>query len=198
MVAQLLLEPGDPGLLVAVLTALAVVAGLGAVLVAWRGWDSSVRRQRTLERELAASRTQVDDLARAVEKLSVELHDSRTSGRPRDYLITSFTPGVPEPAQQPPRVVGVVPPRVGEAVEDRLVAALVGSHEGTSVPGRTAGVLLRSVALAHGVRRALSPDVLDRAAAEAQVARRRSRRLRKQELREVRRVLRVVKREGAA
>ena len=55
---------------------------------------------------------------------------------------------------------------------------------------RAVDLAVQGVALAHGVRRALNPETLDRAAAEAHVARRRSRRVRRAEVREARRLVR--------
>ena len=70
-------------------------------------------------------------------------------------------------------------------------------HQGvSSVHDRAVDLAVQGVALAHGVRRAVSPATLDRAAAEAHVARRRARRTRRAELREARRLVRHVRASG--
>lgn len=76
------------------------------------------------------------------------------------------------------------------AVETRVVTALA-RHQGvSSLRDRAVDLGVQGVALAHGVRRALSAETLDRAAAEAHVARRRARRVRRAEVREARRLVR--------
>ncbi len=79
---------------------------------------------------------------------------------------------------------------LARAMETQVVAALA-RHQGvSSLRDRAVDLGVHGVALAHGVRRALSAETLDRAAAEAHVARRRSRRVRRAEVREARRLVR--------
>lgn len=76
------------------------------------------------------------------------------------------------------------------AVETHVVAALARQQGVSAIRDRAVDLGVQGVALAHGVRRALSAETLDRAAAEAHVARRRSRRVRRAEVREARRLVR--------
>jgi hypothetical protein len=85
---------------------------------------------------------------------------------------------------------------VGRVLQEQLVGALARQQDVSRLRARAVDVVVRTVALGAGVRRALSPDVLDRAAAEAHVARRRSRRERRRELREARRVVRGARDHG--
>ena len=177
-----------------------VVALLVAlVLVSRRASAERAGRQR-LEQELAGARTDVAALGRRLDDLGHEVLQTRETAeraaarsaqlaaRPeQDFLITSL--GHPDPVAPSSRQVAVRRP--SSVLEERLVQ--VASRHGGSRPGAAATrLLVHAAAVGHGVRRALSPDVLDRAAAEATVARRRSRRDRKRELREARRVLRTV------
>jgi hypothetical protein len=141
----------------------------------------------------------VEALSGRVAELAEELVETRrTAAADHEYVITSFgAPGVagPERSDLEETRRGVLeaqllaPGRtpVGRRLEDRLVDTVAGRGRST---GPLVDLVVRTVALGHGVRRALTPDNLDRAAAESQVARRRSRRDRRRELREARRLLR--------
>jgi hypothetical protein len=113
----------------------------------------------------------------------------------REYVITSL--GDLDDGEHPAQVARLAAaparPAVGMILEQQLVGALAKQRDQSLLRARAVDVVVRTVALGHGVRRALSPDVRDRAAAEAHVARRRSRRERKREEREARRLLRAVK-----
>ena len=145
-----------------------------------------------LQDGLQRSQEQVEALSRRVEDLSDEVRTAQQAtdlaAADREYVITTLhqaTLSTDEPAQP----LTHVPLHV----EERLVEGL-GRIDRASLVGRRvveAGVSV--IATVHGVRRALQAEHLDRAAAEAHVARRRSRRQRRQELREAKRLLRAVK-----
>jgi hypothetical protein len=176
----------------------AVLVGAGALLalgllgLAARARSRAAAERRLLEEGLRRSREQVDALAGRVEELSAQVDTARratdSAAADREYVITTLhqaTLSTDEPAQP----LAHVPLHV----EERLVEGL-GRIDRASLVGRRvveAGVSV--IATVHGVRRALQAEHLDRAAAEAHVARRRSRRQRRQELREAKRLLRAVK-----
>jgi hypothetical protein len=145
-----------------------------------------------LQDGLQRSQEQVEALSRRVEDLGDEVRTAQQAtdlaAADREYVITTLhqaTLSTDEPAQP----LAHVPLHV----EERLVEGL-GRIDRASLVGRRvveAGVSV--IATVHGVRRALQAEHLDRAAAEAHVARRRSRRQRRQELREAKRLLRAVK-----
>jgi hypothetical protein len=195
----------DPVALTAALVAVGVVAAalLVATVVLVRATRATrmvqAERER-LDRELGASRDEVDRLGRRVAELADEIGETRrAAAEDRDYVITSFTGG---DAGRPVARRALLPydderprPAAARVVEDQLVGVLARHRDGSRLRARAVDLAVRTIALSHGVRRALSPDVLDRAAAEAHVARRRSRRERRRELREARR---LVRREDAA
>ncbi len=143
-----------------------------------------------LEDGLQRSQQQVEALSDRVEALSDEVRTARqasvAAAADREYVITTLNEvaGVPpaSPAQHP--VVHA---------EERLVEGLGRIDRGSLVGRRVVEAGVSVIATVHGVRRALQPEHLDRAAAEAHVARRRSRRQRRAELREAKRLLRAVK-----
>ena len=187
----------------------ALILGVGAAVVAALVVLALVlasrrdRRSRLhLEQQLAGSRREMDQLVEQVEHLAAEVADrSRRAADDHEYVITTLT----EAAQVTGRSAddlrtlgrsGAAPDPVvsaSRALEEQAVARLSTLDTSTRL-----GVLLTSggvkaVALGHGLRRALTRDNIDRAAAEAHVARRRSRRTRRQELREARRLLRAMR-----
>ncbi len=180
--------------------AVLVVVGLVVTLVLLR---AAARRRRATATALAASRAQVDALGRRVEDLATEVDRTRAeveraeqrarlSEADREYVITTLAAGAPD--DRP--VVGGPPqhrPPAVHQLQEQLVRVLADQQQRSPLRARAVDVAVRTVALGHGVRRALQVDNLDRAAAEAHVARRRSRRLRKQEVREARRLLRQVR-----
>lgn len=180
---------------------IAVVCAAGAVLMVLASAlvvarRRSLARRAELARELAASQEAVRQLATRVEELSDDMVTTRRDAE-RAYLITSLSEhdAVLDTAavRQVPRADRAATPRSAEvtrALEEQLVATLARQRAVSGVRARAVDVAVRTVALGHGVRRALQPEVLDRASAEAHIARRRSRRLRKRELREARRLLR--------
>jgi hypothetical protein len=180
---------------------LLVLLVLTAVVVVIR---SGRARRAQQAAELDRSRAEVESLTRRVEELSQDVDRNRRAAlEDREYVITSLAEAergeLRDRRTGAGRVVlspnGPVPDRrpLGELVEDHLVAGLARNQDGSAFRSRAVDLVVRTVALGHGVRQALSPDNLDRAAAEAHVARRRSRRVRKRELREARRLLRVVR-----
>lgn len=177
--------------------ALAAAALVATVLLARRAG----RRRSVLDAELERSRAEVDDLGRKVEELSDAVSRARRDAEEdREYVITSLSGD--RDVDVPPRLgsQGQVPvpgrppvgrPPLGRLVEDTLVATLARQPRASAVRARAVDVVVRTVAVTSGLRRALSPDVLDRAAAEAHVARRRSRRHRRRQEREARRIVRT-------
>ena len=193
----------EPGALVGAAVALAVVAAL-AVLLLVRSRRSVRARREALTADLARSRADVEALSRRVTDLADELRETRqVAAADHEYVITSLGGETDLGGEDPSvRVVDALllrprRPPLGRVLEDRLVGAL-SRQDGTGASARLSGLVVRTVALGHGVRRALSPDILDRAAAESQVARRRSRRARRKELRDARRLLRSVKAQDVA
>lgn len=190
---------GPAGIAVVVVVALALVAAVAAVGVAVRTRRAARRELAARDTALAASQGALDDLSRRVEGLADEVAQSRQAVAEREYVITTLASELTEPDLPPRRDVVAVPARpglvrtVGAQAEERIVAFLGSTALAPRVRAGVTEGLVRGVALAHGVRRALSADVLDRAAAEAHVARRRSRRIRRQELREAQRLLRQLK-----
>ncbi len=193
-------------------TTLGLTALLLLVLVARRGQRRrSAAHVEAYEQQLARSQQQIDRLGARVDELSADVARAgtvaRTSEAPRaeQYLITTLAEvvddGEPDTFPRRPSREVAVPepgrrPQVGAALEGRLVGALA-RHQGvSSVRDRAVDLAVQGVALAHGVRRAMSPEILDRAAAEAHVARRRSRRARRAEVREARRLVRHLRASG--
>lgn len=185
---------GQAGLFAAAGVVLLVVLGLALL---------AVRRARAAElvtaAELARSRAVADSVSQRLDELVGQLAEvrrdtDRARERQPEYVITSLVSAddvsqlLPEVGQR----------SAAEALEDQLVDALARHRGHSPLRARVVDVVVRTVALGHGVRRALSPDVLDRAAAEAHVARRRSRRDRRREVREARRLLRAVREQTAA
>ena len=185
----------ETGALVGTAAAVLAVVALVAVVLVVRAGRAGRARREALAADLARSRADVDALSRRVTDLADELRETRrAAAADHEYVITSLggeiEPTVVDALLLPQR--GLVQRRVelGRLLEDRLVHTLSRRSSWSAVRLRDAAV--RTVALGHGVRRALSPDILDRAAAESQVARRRSRRNRRRELRDARRLLRSV------
>jgi hypothetical protein len=191
----------DP-LVALALTAATTLGLIALVLVVRRG-----RRRRTAAlaeaaAQLARSQQQIDRLEARVEELSADVARAESvarTRRPEQYVITTLSDVVGDdtdgasPRQSREVAVPSAPPRrpqLGAALEGRIVGSLA-RHQGvSSVRDRAVDLAVQGVALAHGVRRALNPETLDRAAAEAHVARRRSRRVRRAEVREARRLVR--------
>ena len=177
--------PDAPDVMVVVACVLAACAATVAVVLLTRSWR---RRRAALDAALLRSREEVESLSRKVEELTQEVvRARRTAERDREYVITSLTEE--EPRRLDPRAVHsseLVPaterPAVGRLLEDQLVLALARQPD-SAVRRRWTDLAVTAVALGHGVRRAMSADVLDRAAAEAHVARRRSRRERRRQVR---------------
>ena len=186
----------SPGAAVVVACVLALSAGV-AVAVAWS--RTTRRRREAFDAALDRSRHEVELLSRKVTELSDEVvRARRTADQDREYVITSLgsesgtalgaaTAEGGRPLARPATESGRQP--VSRALEDQLVEALARQPRTSRVRARAVDLAVRSVAFGHGVRRALSADVLDRAAAEAHVARRRSRRERRRQLRDARRVV---------
>jgi hypothetical protein len=145
------------------LSALAAVAVVVAVAVlASAAAGRRTRAElRSCRAEIAALTARVDDLA----------HRSADPGSDRheDYVITAL-----------PAAAAPVPPVVGDA---RVGAGFVSVATGES--------LVRLVSLAHGVRRALSPENRNRIRFEMRRELRRARKQRRRDIREAQRHLRT-------
>ncbi|QIK66628.1 hypothetical protein G7072_09985 [Nocardioides sp. HDW12B] len=199
--------------LVTLLLAVAGTLGLIALVVLVRRASRrrAAERAHEHEQQLARSQERIERLEGRLEALSKDVEQVTTGTRPDsgargprsgDYLITSL----PEHDDDRPvrgerrdevavtevevRSGTTLAAAVAATLETQVVAALA-RHQGvSSLRDRAVDLGVQGVALAHGVRRALSAETLDRAAAEAHVARRRSRRVRRAEVREARRLVR--------
>jgi hypothetical protein len=197
-VARAVTLDGVPALAAAVAACLLCAALAMLVLVRAR------RRKAALDAELDRSRHDVETLSRKVAELSDEVGRARRrADLDREYVVTSLgreddlagedgEVAGPRPATAIDQLAGG-PARVpvGKMVEDQLVQALARQPAGSAARDLAVQLVVRTVAVGHGVRRALSPEVRDRAMAEANVARRRSRRERKRQVREARRLVRA-------
>lgn len=199
--------------LVTLLLTVAATLGLIALVVLLRRASRrrAAERAREHAQQLARSQDRIDRLEDRIEALAKDVEQASSAPRqgsaargPRsgDYLITSLVEHDDDRPVRGGRRDEVAVPEaevrssttlvaaVAGAVETQVVAALA-RHQGvSSLRDRVVDLGVHGVALAHGVRRALSAETLDRAAAEAHVARRRSRRVRRAEVREARRLVR--------
>jgi hypothetical protein len=170
-----------------------LVAVLLVVLVVLARDRAAARRDReALAAELARSQARLGALDERVTELTGAVAAARASAeearRSSGYVITALAPrDEPAPALTP-----------GRAVEERVVDLLARDARPSSRHDRMVAVAVRTIAFGHGLRHTLSGEVLDRAAAEAHVARRRSRRERRRDEREARRLVRQVRRSAAA
>jgi hypothetical protein len=205
----------DPlvALVVTAVAASALVVGSGLLLA--RALRRRARSRRLAhEQQMAASAAQIARLGEQVEALSADVaraeatrRASARTARAEEYVITTLAGtlagaesaaaraavDVPGGADADLRPASRTSSRPRLDLEGQLVGALARQRGTTAVRERAVEIVVHGVALAHGVRRALRPDTLDRAAAEAHVARRRSRRLRRAEVREARRLVRVLR-----
>jgi hypothetical protein len=199
--------------LVVTVTAASALAVGSALLVLGVMRRRARSRALAYEQQLAASAAQIERLGEQVEELSADVarveaarRATARSVRAEEYVITTLADTlagaesaaaahavdevpVAGAAGRSPR--GPARPRLD--LEGQLVGVLARQRGTTMVRDRAVELVVHGVAVAHGVRRALRPDTLDRAAAEAHVARRRSRRLRRAEIREARKLVRVLR-----
>lgn len=182
-----------------------LVAGALVLLTAVLARRRAARSRRQLEERLAESQREVAELARAVAGLSRAVETSRRAATAeRAHVITTLAEAADAAelgaARQPlaePAIRPVTGAAVAEVLEEQVVSRLADVDTTRPWGARLAGAGVKALALGHGVRRALSEENRDRAAAEAHVARRRSRRTRRQELREARRLLRALRSQQA-
>jgi hypothetical protein len=164
----------------------AVLAALGAGAFALR---SGRRSRAELEAELGAARDDVDALNQRVEALAAHVDQARREAAEKA-----------RPQEVPPFVItGIVdvPSDAAAPREAQLVHAI---EEGRPlwVPAKPLHeVLVKTVALGHGVRIALSPEKRDRIVLEMSAEVRRSRRQRKAEMKAVRKYLRQRRKSAA-
>lgn len=193
-----------PTQLVGLAAALCAVALLSTALLVV-SVRRSVRSRQLLEAQLAQSRQEVSELARAVAGLSRQVESAQRAGvAEREYVITTLAEaagvaelGAPGQSFAQPSIRPVTGAAVVEVLEEQAVSRLAEVDTSRPWGARLADAGVKALALGHGVRRALSEENRDRAAAEAHVARRRSRRTRRQELREARRLLRALRAQQA-
>lgn len=172
-----------------------LVAALLVVLVVTGRVRAAARRDReAMVAELVRSQARLEALDEQVAVLSGAVAEARASAeearRSSGYVITALAPReefLPAP----------VPP-TSRLVEERVVDLLARDSRPSIRHDRVVAVAVRTLALGHGLRRTLSADVLDRAAAAAHIARRRSRRERRRDEKEARRLVRQVRRGAAA
>jgi len=178
------------------LVVLACLLGCGCAVAAAMLVRASRVRRRRLDAELSRSQAEVDALHERLDRLTAEMAEARREAEVerrhdqehREYVITSLAvTGSPPEERVAPRA------SASQVLEDQLVDTLARQQGRSPVRTRAVDAVVRTVALGHGIRRALTPENLDRAAAEAHVARRRSRRTRRQEMREARRLVRAVR-----
>lgn len=175
----------------------ALVAAAAFVLMVVVGalaWSARSSRQPA-GRALAQAQQDVEALAARVCELSAEVDRVRREGREhegagREYVITTLgsAPG------QPPRDTGAVAlagPSAGALLQRRLVAAIRRSTADRPAEEVLVTLAVRTVAVGHGVRRALSAENRDRIAWEMRRAARASRRSRRREVRAARREARA-------
>lgn len=174
-----------------------LVLGIPVLLGLRRTRSRAAAQRATLEQGLQRSQEQVEALSQRVEDLSGEVRTAQRAAdhaaEDREYVITTLNQAALSTGVLVERPADLPVPQPALQVEERLVEQL-GRVDRASLVGRRvveAGVSV--IATVHGVRRALQAEHLDRAAAEAHVARRQSRRQRRQELREAKRLLRAVK-----
>lgn len=182
-------QVASPGVVLAV----AALVGGAALLAAFVLARSAHRRRAALDAALARSRDEVESLGRRVEELSAEVVRARRAGElDREYVITSIVDDQAANQLAPGAAAAQEPNRpLARDLEDQLVQALARQPRTSPLRARAVELVVRTVSLGHGVRRALSADVLDRAAAESHVARRRSRRDRRRQVRQARRLVRT-------
>lgn len=179
-----------------------LLAGVLVVLAAVVARRRAARSRRVLEERLEQSQREVAELARAVAGLSRAVESSRRAATAeRAHVITTLAEaadaaeltGAPVQGHVEPRIRPLTGAAVVEVLEEQAVSRLAEVDTSRPWGARLADAGVKALALGHGVRRALSEENRDRAAAEAHVARRRSRRTRRQELREARRLLRALR-----
>ncbi len=165
---------------------------LALALVVRSGRRRAAAERADLEEGLRRSREQVEALARRVEDLTSDVQSARRATvEDREYVITTLAEAAGATVAR--AEVPAPRPAVPLDVEQRVVEGLGRIDDRSALGRRVVDTGVGLLAAVHGVRRALRAEHLDRAAAEAHVARRRSRRLRRQELREAKRLLRAVK-----
>jgi hypothetical protein len=153
---------------------------LTCVLVARSG-----RRSRAeLHRQLVTARQDVLALTQRIEALSGEVAEARKATEARREVAPFVITGLIAEPESVPR-------------EAQLVHAIEAGRPHWVPVKPLRETLVKTVSLAHGVRRALSPDNRDRIRLEMQAEVRRSRRQRKAELKAVRKYLRDRRRSAA-
>ncbi len=174
--------------------ALAALAGLALVLacvgLAWLARSVGVSRRRGsravqhAEDRMAALAARVEELSGEVDRVRRGRDDER-----REYVITTLA----APASDTASGTAADPATgsTGAVLQTRLVTAIRRSTADRPAEQVLVALAVRTVAVGHGVRRALSPPNRDRIMWEMRRATRESRRSRKQEVRAARRQARA-------
>lgn len=142
------------------------------------------RRRAELQRQLMAAREDVLALTRRLDELTAHVEEqAQAHARYLEQLA--------EQSVEPHVITELEATPVDSTPREAKIVQAIESGRPEWVPARPLREsLIKTVALAHGVRRALSPDNRDRIRLEMQAEVRRSRRLRRAELKAVRRYLR--------
>jgi hypothetical protein len=168
---------------------LVVCAGLAGA--AWSARASRRRASGAVQRsrdEMAALAARVDELSGEVDRVRRAREEEH-----REYVITTLAPPAPDQgaADVADAVAVVGPGATGALLQRRLVTAIRRTTANRPAEEVLVALAVRTVAVGHGVRRALSPANRDRIAWEMRRAARESRRARKQEVRAARRQARA-------
>jgi hypothetical protein len=167
----------------------AVAAVLAATVTCLLAVRSSRHNRAELERQLAATRDDLAALTAQIEALTTEVVEAR---RVADAQVS--------PTESAPFVItGVVAAHEEHVVqrEAQIVRAIETSRPVWLPAKPVREALVKTVALGHGVRRALSPEKRDRIVLEMRAEVRRSRRQRKAEMKALRKYLRDRRRSAA-
>jgi outer membrane murein-binding lipoprotein Lpp len=164
----------------AVVAIAVVVVGLA---LAWALLAGAARKRRAeLARALAEAHDDVQTLAARLEALTTEVEQTRQAVEQQATPAAHVEPYV---------ITGRVLDEPGNGPDVAHIVSAIEASRPVWVPAKPLREsLVHVVALGHGVRRALSPEVRDRIVLEMKAEVRRSRRLRKAEIRAVRRYLR--------
>lgn len=146
-----------------------VLAALGVLALLALALMVALLRSRARTRlELDEARAESARLRAQVEEIERTLHSVRTPSRPaREYTITALGADLASRPAEPS-----APPRIDQALFADLVLR---------------ETVVKAASLAHGVRRALSPESRNRIRFEVRREVRRSRKQRRSDLREARR-----------
>jgi hypothetical protein len=181
-------------LMALVLLVLLVCGGLVRVVGSARA-----ARRRAAHATALARQEEVAALTARVDRLSAEVERARREreGHGREYVITTLREAAPAglgpggDERLPDVLRDETGGSAGALLQQRLVTAIRRGTADRPAEQALVSLAVRTVAVGHGVRRALSADNRDRIAWEMRRATRHSRRVRKQEVRAARREARA-------